>query len=123
MPRNRKIAVWSLLLLLSAACKDGAGAWSEDTPQTIEFLISSVEESHLTFVRNGEYHTSEEAARHIRNKYDHFRSEINTPEKFIDLCASKSLISGEPYLVVTAQGKVPVEKWLRQILAEHKNSE
>ncbi len=125
MSRNCRIAVYSLLallFLLSVDCQEKARGESEDTPQTIEFLISAVAGSNLTFIRNGECHSCEEAARHIRDKYDYFRSKIETPEKFIHLCASKSLLSGEPYLVITAQGKVPVEKWLQQILAEHKNS-
>jgi hypothetical protein len=124
LQRNRKIAVCSLiafLLLLSVDFIRETAAESEDTPQTIEFLISVVSRSHLTFMRNGECHTSEEAAKHIRGKYDYFRPQIKTPEEFIALCASQSLLSGEPYLVVTPQGKVPLGKWLRQMLAQHRN--
>jgi len=46
-------------------------------------------------------YSSEAAAEHARTKYRYFRSQIETPEDFIRLCATKSLISGKPYLVVT----------------------
>jgi Family of unknown function (DUF5329) len=125
MSKNPGIALCCLLPLLlcfTILCTDQARGESEDrdTRQTIEFLISTIAQSHLTFIRNGQSHTCDEAARHVSEKYDYFRSEINTPEDFISLCASRSLLSGEPYLVVTGKGKVPVKKWLRQILAEHR---
>jgi len=125
MSWNYKIFVCCLLafaLVLAVDCREKAGGESEDTAQTIEFLISAVGKSHLAFIRNGQCYTCEEAATHIRNKYDYFRPEIKTPETFIDRCATGSILSGEPYLVVTTQGKVPLKKWLQQILAEHKNS-
>ena len=82
-------------------------------------MIDRVAKSHLTFTRNGTEYSSQEAADHIRNKYEYFKSRIESPEDFIYVCASKSLESGKPYLVSTAQGKVPVEKWLGEILIAH----
>jgi hypothetical protein len=82
-------------------------------------LIDQVAKSHLTFTRNGSDYSSQEAADHMRNKYEYFKSRIESPEDFIRVCASKSLESGKPYLVSTAQGRVPVEKWLGEILIEH----
>ena len=125
VPNNHKIALCSLftlLFLFTVGCREEARGESEDTEQTIEFLIAAVGQSHLIFIRNGEDHTSVEAAGHIRDKYDYFRSRIKTPEDFISLCASKSLLSGKCYLVSTAQGKIPVEKWLGQKLSEHRKS-
>ena len=36
-----------------------------------------------------------EAAEHINKKYRHFRDDIDTPEKFIELCATGSLMTGK----------------------------
>ena len=112
----------AFLLCFTMLCGEQARAEDADTPQTIEFLISAVAQSHLTFTRNGENHTCDEAASHIREKYDYFRSKIKSPEDFISLCATKSLLSGKPYLVSTEKGTIPVEQWLRQILAEYRKS-
>jgi hypothetical protein len=122
MPRNSKIVLCVLLasLLFSTISytKEAKGE-SENTQQVIEFLINTVAQSHLTFIRNGQSHTCDEAADHIRQKYDYFRPKIKSPEDFIGLCASKSMLSGKPYLVETEQGRIPVEKWLSEKLAEH----
>jgi len=108
----------AVLALPIAAQVGPAHAAEENTAKVIEFLIEQVEDSHLTFIRNGEKHSSKEAAKHIYRKYQHFKSQIKTPEDFIRICASKSLVSGEPYLVVTPQGPVTLEGWLGRILIE-----
>ncbi len=91
----------------------------ENDEKVIAYLIDQVEKSHLTFIRNGTEYSSKEAADHIRIKYGYFKSQIESPEDFIHVCASKSFESGKPYLVSTAQGKIAVEKWLGQILIEY----
>lgn len=126
MPRNSRTFLYCLLAFLlfsTTLYMEKARAEGEGTPQIIEFLISTVAQSHLTFIRNGENHTSDEAATHMKRKYDYFRSKVKSPEDFICLCASKSTLSGIPYLVVTEHGKIPVEKWLSEKLAEHMESQ
>jgi len=112
------------ILLLSCFTAHGgeSGSQREKTEEVFAYLIDRVAQSHLTFTRNGTEYSSQEAADHIRNKYEYFRSRIGSPEDFIHLCASKSFVSGKPYLVTTAQGKIPVEKWLGGILMEHGRS-
>lgn len=111
-----------ILVLPIAAQGEQAGGAKENTEKAIVFLIEEVEGSHLTFIRNGEIHSSEQAAAHIRRKYKHFKSHIESPEDFIRLCASKSLVSGKPYQVVTPQGIITVKSWLGQILREYRRS-
>jgi hypothetical protein len=126
MPKNFKIILCvslAFLLFSTIAYKKEAKGESENTQEVIEFLIGTVAQSNLTFIRNGENHTCNEAAMHIRQKYDYFQSKIKSPEDFISLCASKSMLSGNPYLVETEQGKIPVEKWLSKKLAEHVKSQ
>ena len=113
----------AFLLFPANVCMGKVKAEGESTPQVIEFLIRTVAQSKLDFIRNGEKHTSAEAAEHMREKYDYFRSKIETPEDFIRLCASKSLLSSKPYLVVTAHGTIPTAKWLQEKLAVHLQSQ
>lgn len=81
---------------------------------TVEYLMGKVAHSDLVFIRNGRPHTGAEAAEHMRKKYEHFQDKIKTANDFIDLAATKSLLSGSPYQVVTNGGKhVPTAEWLR----------
>ena len=117
--KTSKIILCSLsILLFSCFIAYGGETCSqmENTEKVIAYLIDQVAKSHLTFIRNGTEYSSLQAADHIRNKYEYFKSRIETPEDFIRVCASKSLASGKPYLVTTPQGKIAVEKWLGQIL-------
>ena len=96
---------------------------AESLEQTINYLIDHVTKSDATFIRNGQSHTPAEAAAHIKAKYEHFKSQIKTPEDFIRLSASKSLLTGKPYLVRTPDGKeTHLEVWLTDALKEHRAS-
>lgn len=95
---------------------------AESAEQTISYLIDYVGKSNVTFIRNGQSHTPAEAAAHIRAKYDHFKNDIKTPEDFIRLAASKSLQTGKPYLVRTADGKeMHLDAWLTDALKHHRD--
>jgi len=90
----------------------------------INYLLSFVEKSECTFIRNNKAHTAKEAVRHMRNKYAHFRDEIETPEDFIRLSASKSLISGKPYMVKTKSGQMmKSETWLLEALEVYRQNQ
>ena len=95
-------------------------ARAESLEQTINYLLDYVAKSDATFVRNGQTHAPQQAVDHIKAKYEHFKNEIKTPEDFILLSASKSLLTGQPYLVRTRDGKeMHLDLWLRQALKEH----
>ena len=88
--------------------------------ETVLHLISYVSASGFTFIRNSSEHTAVEAADHMNKKYLHFREDIRTAEDFIELCATKSLLSGKPYLVVNDQGEqLRTSDWLRAELADY----
>ncbi|MGD0397299.1 MAG: DUF5329 family protein [Syntrophobacteraceae bacterium] len=121
--KTPKIVFCSLGILLFICFIANAGelcSQGENSEKVIAYLIDQVARSNLTFTRNGTEYSSQEAADHIRNKYEHFKARIESPEDFINVCASKSLESGKPYLVSTAQGKISVEKWLGAILIAHR---
>jgi hypothetical protein len=77
----------------------------ENVPARIQDLLAFVENSGVTFIRNGKKHNATDAAEHLRKKRDHYQKDIRTPEDFIRLTATKSLMSGKKYQVVTREGK------------------
>ncbi len=84
---------------------------------TVQYLLDYVATSGLTFIRNSDQYTAREASRHMQKKYAHFEDKIDSPEKFIELCATKSLLSGKPYMVVNKQGEaVRTSEWLSAAL-------
>jgi hypothetical protein len=97
-------------------------AASETLEQTVSYLLDYVGKSNAIFIRNGQSHTPAEAVAHIKAKYDHFKNDIKTPEDFIRLAASKSLQTGKPYLVRTADGKeMHLDAWLSDALRHHRD--
>jgi hypothetical protein len=110
-----RLIVGVALLIFSQA------ASAEKLDDTISYLLNYVATSKATFVRNGTSHTPEQAAAHVKAKYEHFKSEIKTPEDFIRLSASKSLVTGQPYLVRTPEGKeIHLDQWLTEALKAHR---
>jgi hypothetical protein len=97
---------------------------AESLERTIDFLLHRIEAADATFIRNGQEHTPKEAVAHVRAKYEHFKKGIKTPEDFIRLAATKSLVSGQPYLIRTRDGKeMPVNVWLSEELKKHQRNE
>ena len=116
---------WLLLLtvvfLLLTAPVSAAAQQAEDLDTTIQHLITYVRESDVTFERNISRHDSVEAAAHIEKKYKYFRNEIDTPEQFIERCASASLVTGKQYLIIDSQGhEIPARDWLNTELARYR---
>jgi hypothetical protein len=117
MTRCSHVVVALMFLWLSA----GQSSAAESLDDSIKFLLDYVAKSDATFIRNGQKHSPQEAANHIKAKYEHFKSEIKTPEDFIRLSASKSLLTGQPYLVRTSDGKeTRLDEWLTQALKQHR---
>ena len=116
-----KIFSHSLLAIILLSAFPNKIVAGDSLEQTINYLLDYVGKSDATFIRNGQTHTPQEAANHIKAKYEHFKSEIKTPEDFIRLSASKSLLTGQPYLVRTADGKeMHLDAWLTEALKKHR---
>ena len=116
--------LFTVLLLTSlAASGDGPGQQPENLEPAIQFLLNHVADSGLIFIRNSERHAAANAAEHMNSKYEYFRDKIKTPEDFIRRCASKSLMSGKPYLVVLENGEeVRTDEWLLRALTVYRNN-
>jgi hypothetical protein len=82
-------------------------AHAQDSLETtkIQFLITSVETLEgARFIRNGSGYDARSASNHLRLKLKAAGNKVKTAEDFINLCASKSSITGEPYLIKFADG-------------------
>jgi len=113
-------AVTLAILLLLTPCLL-RGEQIDTVDKTVLHLIGHVSGSDLTFIRNNDRYTSVEAAEHMNKKYQHFREDIKTAEDFIERCASRSLLSGKPYLVINEQGEqVRTSEWLLAELADYR---
>jgi len=116
----RHILLVSVLVAIACANTTGAEtALQSDSAAAIEHLLDSVAASDLQFVRNGKAHTGAEAAKHMRRKYKHFDDRIQSADDFIDLAATKSMLSGKKYSVHTADGEMATADWLRAVLADY----
>ena len=96
---------------------------SSRTFHVVEHLLKQVQQSGVVFIRNGKEHLADEAASHMRKKYEHFKKkgEIKTPEDFIRLSATRSLISKKPYQVRLKDGRVqPTSTYMLNLLATYR---
>ena len=87
----------------------------------IEYLISSVENlKGAIFIRNGSEYDGKAAAEHLRMKLKNAGGYVQTADDFIRLCASKSYITGKPYMIRLSNGKtIKSEEYFREKLKEY----
>ena len=75
--------------------------------EKIELLIARLEAMQDTvFIRNGKEHSSNRAAEHLRFKWRKAAKRVHTAEDFIELCGSRSSISGKAYQIRFANGRL-----------------
>jgi hypothetical protein len=89
------------LLLLTAAFSAQGRDLAPTTRHEIESLFSTLASSGCQFSRNGSWHAAGEAREHLQRKYAYLlrKDLITSTESFVELAASKSSMSGRPYLV------------------------
>ena len=89
-----------LVFFLAGPLASSTFAMADDVmTKRIEQLINAVGESNCQFIRNGKSYNPTESVSHITKKYDHYKDDIDSIDKFIELSASKSMISGKPYKI------------------------
>ena len=117
--RQLLASIFTLLLITASI------AWAAD-PQTkaeIDELITFVQTSGVRFIRNGTEYSGADGAQHLRDKLGKAGGRVKTTDDFITGIASKSYLSGKPYLVKFADGHTePTGEWLRAHLAETRKS-
>ncbi len=93
----------------------------------IEHLLSYIEQSGCQFCRNGTwYDDTKKVRQHVELKYSYFmkKGQINSTEDFIKWSASKSEMSGIPYLVKSGnQSPMLLSQWLLDELERYRKKE
>jgi hypothetical protein len=112
----RQVSTSIFTLLLTAAIALGL---DPQTKAEIDKLITFVQTSGVRFIRNGQEYSGAEGAQHLRDKLARAGDRVKTTDDFITGIASKSYLSGQPYLVKFPDGHTqPTGDWLRAHLAE-----
>lgn len=110
----RRLLLYALTWVFVAA---GAAAPLAPAARTeIGLLLSRLETSACEFNRNGTWYTAADAKAHLltKLKYLEDRGALQTTEQFIELAASNSSMSGQPYWVKCGgSAPVPSGPWLR----------
>jgi hypothetical protein len=104
----KTVLAWIAILLLLLPAQLRA-----DTAGEVDHLIGFTRTSEVVFIRNGHEYPPKKAAEHFQKKRAHFQNDIQTAEDFVRLAASRSILSGQPYLVRTKDGQtLPCGAWL-----------
>jgi hypothetical protein len=116
-----------LILLICLPASSNA----QDFNHEIKYLKQYINTSECLFNRNGDIHTAPEALKHIEKKYQYFKDDINSAERFIETSASKSTLSGKAYTVTCPAGhkqqghgiqNLSSQVWLLRALTDYRNS-
>lgn len=131
MPAARILRVVCLALVLWPGAPHAGGmvwwraAWAGEAPRSprenarITALLDAVVDSNVEFVREGSAYSGVEGRKHLERKLRYAGDRIQTAEEFIEGLASRSSITGRPYLVRLPGGaEMESGMWLRQRLAE-----
>ena len=87
----------------------------------IQHLLQFVRESKASFIRNGQEYPPAAGADHLARKWEKAKDQISSAEDFIRIVGTKSLASGEVYLVKTEDGKTQESsKWLGDELTRYR---
>ena len=112
------------LLLLALAAPVAWPAPSDSDADEIEHLLGYLAISDCMFNRNGKWYAGVQAVEHLRHKYDYLLKKdlVTTAESFIELAATRSSVSGKPYLVRCGSA-APMEsgEWFRKELERFRN--
>ena len=93
-----------------------------DMESEINHLLTYIENSQCSFIRNGSAHSGPDARDHIVKKYNYFKDRINSAEEFIEYSATKSTISGRPYKVRCDGKEYLTAQWLNDELIKYRKT-
>ncbi len=118
----KEIVLVSLLLLSGSSAAEGLANAAQ---LEVSHLFAYLKSSGCQFNRNDSWYGAQEAADHLNDKYQYLlgKNRISSAEDFIAEAASKSSVSGNPYLVKCGNA-APVESagWFRAELEQYRKS-
>ena len=89
----------------------------------IDHLLTYVEHTQCSYIRNGDAHDGPDARSHIQRKYDYFYDDIESTEDFIRLSATKSTMSGDKYYIACPnEPKIQSSQWLLDELHRYRTA-
>ncbi|EMI72642.1 YfeK family protein [Leptospira noguchii] len=107
----RKFIFLSIFLFCVSITSENDSSFKNDLNSLMEVL----ESCGCKFIRNGSEHEPKEAREHMERKLKTVDGKIHTIQEFIDHIGSKSSISGKPYFVKFADGKMVESRvWLKE---------
>ena len=97
----QRIRIGFVVLIVSIMMTATAGEMRPAVQAEITSLLSRLETSDCKFNRNGSWYSGAKAKAHMLTKlrYLEARTTLTSAEQFIELAATKSSVSGKPYLV------------------------
>lgn len=99
-----------------------AYSFATEMQDEIRHLLEFVANTQCKYERNGSSHSGPDAVNHIKTKYDYFKDDIDTTEKFIELSATKSTMSGKFYMInCEGKEKIKSQQWLLQELDKYRS--
>jgi hypothetical protein len=101
--------------LLTAGASSWAAGPSTAARAEIQQLLAFVANSGCQFNRNGTWYPAPEASAHLAKKerYLEDRGQVASPEDFIAKAATKSSMTGRPYMVrCGSEPAIASEEWL-----------
>lgn len=130
MSHLRKLVIPITLLFLFFAPAFSEGFAFELSPAAqseIAHLLNYIEKSRCRFCRNGTWYNDTKAVRgHVDTKYHYFmdKGQIGSTEDFINRAATKSEMTGKPYLVKCNNGaEMPLSEWLTHELVRSRKEQ
>jgi len=95
----KPLAVVAMLALLGTAVR--AAELAPIARAEIDHLLDTLGRSGCEFYRNGTWYGAAEARSHLETKLGYLvkKNLVSTADEFVDLAATKSSMSGEPYQV------------------------
>lgn len=112
------------LAAIVAAAMLSVASWAAPAPPAvraeIDALLSRLESTDCQFHRNGSWHAGSDAKVHLMRKLDYLanRTTLRSAEQFIELAATASSASGQPYQVKCGTGAPqPSAQWLTKELS------
>ncbi|EMN00256.1 hypothetical protein LEP1GSC021_3554 [Leptospira noguchii str. 1993005606] len=107
----RKFIFLSIFLFCVSIISENNSSFKND----LNSLMDVLESCGCKFIRNGSEHEPKEAREHMERKLKAVDGKIYTIQEFIDHIGSKSSVSGKPYFVKFADGKMVESRvWLKE---------
>lgn len=108
------------LLFVFGLCFSSVTAFASMQDE-INHLLNFIETSDCIFIRNGSRHDPEQAVKHIERKYNYLKKRIKNTEDFIKGAATKSSLSGRPYLTICNGKEMETADWLGTELMKYRS--